>query len=106
MCVYLLENHPEFEHLPLAERHAAAFFAQERSFRHWQVWLSVIFAFAVVVGLATLAIKFTSDQQGVSGAFVGFWLGLGAITWTRYRCALPYYRQALSGHLPPDAPPQ
>jgi hypothetical protein len=88
---------PEFQHLPLAERRKAAYFAQQRAFRHWQTWLAMLFLFGATAGLAALAIVIASDPNGsTAGAFVGFSLGFAALHWAIYRNGLPYYRQALS----------
>ncbi len=99
MWLYLFEIYPEFAHLPLRERRKAAYHAQQRALRHWQVLLTILFLCASTVGFSILDSTFhLSDQNGTVGAGFGFLLGFAALHWAFYRFGLPYYCEALQQH--------
>ena len=82
MWLYLFVIYPEFAHLPLSERREAAYDAQQRALRHWQVLLTNLFVLASTAGFSVLDITFHgSDQNGTFGACFGFLIGFAALHW-------------------------
>ena len=101
MWLLLFEIYPEFQHLPLRERRKAAYYAQQRALRHWQVLLTILLLMAATAGFAALDLALhISNQNGTGGAGFGFLLGFAALHWVFYRHGLPYYREALQQRLP------
>ena len=96
MWLLLFEMYPEFRHLPLRERRKAAYHAQQRAMRRWQVLLTILFLIAATAGFSALDLALhISDQNGTGGAGFGFFLGFAALHWAFYRYGLHYYREAL-----------
>ena len=101
MWLYLFENDPDFRHMPLSERRKAAYHAQRRALRHWQVLLTVVFLLAATVACSVLdSTLHLSDQSGTVGAGFGFLLGFVALHWAVYRYGIPHYREALQQRHP------
>ena len=81
----------EFRDLPIKKRREAAYFAQRRAFRHWQVWLAMLNVFISTVVFTGVARTVSGGEYGAFGFIIGCSVSYMLFSKIFYRFGYPYY---------------
>lgn len=93
----VLYNSAEFNDMPKKDRRQAAWLARQRSFRHWQMWASVVATIALMVIFSNIFEAFGDHPHASgAGALCGMLMGGSIYKRCLYRFGLPYYKEILA----------